>query len=485
MKNYTVAIFLILTLGLFAQVGTEFPINVSSDSTFLTGFAEDNDKYLLLIRRERGTQAEIVAQFHSKANHTLIGNPIVLGTTVIGIDTLERALIQADFDGNNFLVVWTNGINGGIRYRFINAQNFQLSQLYSDPTYPCYLSGIPYLHYNQAINKYILVSAIRSQNNYYLNYTFIRPNGFMESSNPVANMPVRAEYSIAYGSSRYLVVFIYDNRIIYGQFINENGTLIGQPFIIDDSPAQSDNPLSVTYDGSKFICLFPDEEMSGWKIYSRFIYPNGTVSSDRYLVSSSGWLVPYGMVFPNGILITSSFINPFNFNECFVNGRFFDLNLTPIGNEFTIFSTLNSKVPVFGLGEFAGDKFYIYTNRVDVSLVGGQLKMRNGDIYGVSVLPPTSVKSSFEGELDFNLLQNYPNPFNPVTKIKFSIVENSQVKLTVYNLLGEVVRTLVNQPMSAGNYEIEFDASGLPSGMYLYKIEAGSKNIVKKMMLAK
>ncbi len=98
---------------------------------------------------------------------------------------------------------------------------------------------------------------------------------------------------------------------------------------------------------------------------------------------------------------------------------------------------------------------------------------------------------SNEIEIDFNpvsqfsLEQNYPNPFNPSTKIKFSIVENSQVKLAVYNLLGEVVGTLVNQPMSAGNYEVEFDASNLPNGMYIYKLESGSNTIAKKMMLLK
>ncbi|MCX7610788.1 MAG: T9SS type A sorting domain-containing protein [Ignavibacterium sp.] len=98
---------------------------------------------------------------------------------------------------------------------------------------------------------------------------------------------------------------------------------------------------------------------------------------------------------------------------------------------------------------------------------------------------------SNEIEVDFNLItgfnleQNYPNPFNPVTKIRFSILEKSQVKLAVYNLIGEVVATLVNKPMDMGTYEVEFDGSGLPSGMYIYKLEAGGNSIAKKMMIMK
>ncbi|GEM_PF-1704412 len=105
------------------------------------------------------------------------------------------------------------------------------------------------------------------------------------------------------------------------------------------------------------------------------------------------------------------------------------------------------------------------------------------------------IEVDFNPVSQFSLEQNYPNPFsagggsafggNPTTKIKFSIVENAQVKLAVYNLLGEVVATLVNQPMSIGNYEVEFNASDIPSGMYIYKLEAGSNSIAKKMMILK
>jgi hypothetical protein len=86
---------------------------------------------------------------------------------------------------------------------------------------------------------------------------------------------------------------------------------------------------------------------------------------------------------------------------------------------------------------------------------------------------------------EYALQQNYPNPFNPSTVIKYSIPQNSAVKLTVYDMTGRAVKTLVNQVMNPGNYEISFDASNFASGVYFYKLQAGSFTQTKKMMLIK
>ncbi|MBK7630083.1 MAG: T9SS type A sorting domain-containing protein [Ignavibacteriales bacterium] len=87
--------------------------------------------------------------------------------------------------------------------------------------------------------------------------------------------------------------------------------------------------------------------------------------------------------------------------------------------------------------------------------------------------------------LEFALDQNYPNPFNPTTTINFSLAEPSFVKLAVYNLLGEEVKVLVSENRGAGSFNVTLDASSLPSGMYLYKIETAQYSSVKKMMLMK
>ena len=86
---------------------------------------------------------------------------------------------------------------------------------------------------------------------------------------------------------------------------------------------------------------------------------------------------------------------------------------------------------------------------------------------------------------EFSLYQNYPNPFNPSTKISYSIKEEGLVTLKVYDVLGKEIATLVNENKPAGLYEAEFDASSLPSGMYIYKIQSGQFSDVKKMLLTK
>jgi hypothetical protein len=85
----------------------------------------------------------------------------------------------------------------------------------------------------------------------------------------------------------------------------------------------------------------------------------------------------------------------------------------------------------------------------------------------------------------YELSQNFPNPFNPSTMIKFALPEAAFVKLAVYNALGEVVKTLVNESRNAGEYEINFNAAGLPSGVYFARIEAGSFVSLTKMVLLK
>ena len=86
---------------------------------------------------------------------------------------------------------------------------------------------------------------------------------------------------------------------------------------------------------------------------------------------------------------------------------------------------------------------------------------------------------------EYILTQNYPNPFNPATKINFSLPKGSDVKLTVYNILGQQIEVLVNGFRNAGTYELIWDASNLPSGVYIYRLETGSNVISKKMMLLK
>jgi hypothetical protein len=85
----------------------------------------------------------------------------------------------------------------------------------------------------------------------------------------------------------------------------------------------------------------------------------------------------------------------------------------------------------------------------------------------------------------FILNQNYPNPFNPTTNIKYSITKSGLVTLKIYNVLGQEVATLVNQDQRPGNYVVDFNASNLASGVYMYRLESGNYSLTKKMVLLK
>ncbi len=97
----------------------------------------------------------------------------------------------------------------------------------------------------------------------------------------------------------------------------------------------------------------------------------------------------------------------------------------------------------------------------------------------------TDVKEIEGLPTEYALEQNYPNPFNPSTNIQFSIPQSENVILKIYNSLGQEVAELVNQNLGAGNYNFDFNASGLTSGIYFYSLRTGSFTEIKKMMLIK
>lgn len=107
------------------------------------------------------------------------------------------------------------------------------------------------------------------------------------------------------------------------------------------------------------------------------------------------------------------------------------------------------------------------------------------DSFDPNVLTSVNNNISKDNILSFQLFQNYPNPFNPSTSIRYSLIKESAVSIKVYNEIGSEVRTLVNERQSAGNYAIHFDASGLSSGVYFYRIRTMDQSLTKSMLLVK
>lgn len=122
----------------------------------------------------------------------------------------------------------------------------------------------------------------------------------------------------------------------------------------------------------------------------------------------------------------------------------------------------------------------IYLRPGIVILQGGSLRStRDSALVGVRPQPTPTVP------IEFALRQNYPNPFNPTTTFSFDLPGSSHVVLTVFDILGREVARTVNETLPAGRYTRTFNASGLASGMYIYRLTAGMYSDTKRMLLLK
>lgn len=151
------------------------------------------------------------------------------------------------------------------------------------------------------------------------------------------------------------------------------------------------------------------------------------------------------------------------------------------GNQFNITNTLdpggNEKMTVQGTFTGNGNQ----ASGTWSALIYGTSDAGN---WGpISVI--TDVEIEAEILLQFFLYQNYPNPFNPSTTIKFALPRTEEIKIEVFNTIGQKVATLLDKQMQIGSHEVVFDAINLPIGLYIYRIFAGKFQDVKKMLYLK
>lgn len=150
--------------------------------------------------------------------------------------------------------------------------------------------------------------------------------------------------------------------------------------------------------------------------------------------------------------------------------------LTDVTNEVEPYSVWKSIV------QFIPDSAKYYSTIIKVYSDGG---IKQLSLSGIGKDYAVSVDDEILQSLTFSLSQNYPNPFNPLTSIHYAIGKRQFVTLKVYDILGNEIATLVNDEKSAGNYEVNFNASNIPSGVYFYRLQAGSFIQTNKMILLK
>lgn len=151
-----------------------------------------------------------------------------------------------------------------------------------------------------------------------------------------------------------------------------------------------------------------------------------------------------------------------------------DIFISPQNGDYLRYESYNMNIPVV----LDNNSFILFIVSHDEILKKTNYYLR---FYRINQV--TSVKE--EKPLNFVLYQNYPNPFNSETTISYEIPARTYVKLVIYNVLGQKVATLVDEIQEPGKYRIKFDANGLPSGVYIYRLEAGGYIEKKKMILIK
>ncbi|MGD8305401.1 MAG: T9SS type A sorting domain-containing protein, partial [Ignavibacteria bacterium] len=224
-------------------------------------------------------------------------------------------------------------------------------------------------------------------------------------------------------------------------------------------------------------------DSSEGKVYR--YYEDQSLPEDEYLA--------YDLLAEVGDTLLSSRMGftPVGFTTMYAESMFDKWELTKPKKVFVEY-TLQFHPPIFSLTQDIGlDSIYSYFDFGDtyITLKGCVI---NGIIYG-----DTTVVSVEDETLnlpsEFSLSQNFPNPFNPTTKIVFTIpvvvdakfASRTNVILKVYDVLGNEITTLVNEEKPIGEYEVEFNGAGLPSGVYFYQLRAGSFVETKKMVYLK
>jgi len=222
----------------------------------------------------------------------------------------------------------------------------------------------------------------------------------------------------------------------------------------------------------------------------------GTFNAMYFSDLNNGWVVgDTGKVLKttdggaNWTFVTNTGVNPYerckavfalDANNVWISNKQSDIAQTPI-----LLHTTNGGISWATMITPFGDQFgynaifSIFFNDVNNGWITGDW----GKIAWYTI--PISVDGKTNNVSDYYLKQNYPNPFNPSTRIQYSINNSEFVSLKVYDVLGNEIAVLVNEEKSAGDYEVEFNASGLTSGVYFYQLKSGSYLETKQMLLMK
>ena len=284
-----------------------------------------------------------------------------------------------------------------------------------------------------------------------------------------------ADLNIFASWQRYdLIAGLTENKI-YGAFYDKSGIVTKPGFLIDSLNRYSDK-IFCANDGNDFVLIY--KEGSYYQII-RDYESNNNARYKAYVQVGYYYFPEIDIInFENRKLLLTYFQYP-TVSGLFLNDNKREVlkyNLFPLS--FTVFDYEDNLAP-YALDINNRKLFNVFESNINPGT--------NIDIWGnVTSLSDINFTDEFfyQPVYSDHLYNNFPNPFNSKTKIVYELLAYHNVKLAVYNVLGEEVKVLVNQSQDKGIYEVEFDASGLSSGVYFYRLDAFDTTI-KKMIILK
>ena len=336
-----------------------------------------------------------------------------------------------------------------------------------------------YVAGNKSIENWEVLAMARSTDN---GHSWIRNGPVISSADPIptSNLKTTSILGVVEPGAIIANGFIY---AYYAYFPNPNAADSGKPTIqVARAPLSGDGAPGTWikyYNGSfgsepglggRGSQVVPDipgntRPAQPWPVYSKYLnaYVLLFIANDGWFFSTSNDLVTWSQ--------PKLFYNIKTFQDCQANDDNF-VFVTP-GNPGQVIGqtgiVIYSHTPHYGFGTCPTVQFH-------------ELWIRP---FTFSTVVTNVHQSDNTVPQDYNLEQNFPNPFNPSTTIRYSLPIQSKVILTVFNILGQKVRTLVQEEQEAGRHEVKFDGLELAGGIYFYRIKAGTFVETKKLILLK
>ena len=286
--------------------------------------------------------------------------------------------------------------------------------------------------------------------------------------------------------------FIKYKGDIYAVATSYVGFSIKEDYYNDELLEQLNKPpYTIDWRGSRSVVLFISGDIRDINVLDHYLKFEKEKFVDNVVLMQPGEIgisPPYkgfdikGQILQNGKPLVNHIVNLEPDADLVSQGIYNAFTYNSITDEEGnyIFLKRETSVPYFWPMGLYTISFKVGDTRYSTGFILDEDKVinfNNGTV--VAINEPKDIPTTY------SLLQNYPNPFNPTTTIEYSIPKDEFVKLTVYDVMGRVVKELVNGYKNAGKYNIEFNAATYSSGTYYYKLEAGKYKSIQKMMLVK